>query len=909
MTTPISRDEFARHLDQLGLPPAGIAQAMHIYDTEPGRVVRSSPRNSSGSYPSPRTQASQQFESRTLEQFFVLQCEFDRSVRWYTTQPALKITWVHAEPDGATFPITIQPDAFLVRDDRVEVVDVMRSAELEDKAAKHPGQYLRDEDGTWHCPAAEAWATERGLSYRLVTEAELDPTTSRNYWLLCRELDVEAPDDGRLAAIDLRVRGEPGVLFSTLVAEGHAPGDLTWMLAHGRLYTDLARHVVDHPEHCPLYPDADVAEVLDADRPASWSIGNGPPSVLEFVPGARFAWGETRAEVVAVGDGKVWLITEAGTTTELRRTGLEAMWRSGSFRAIQPEPDRHRAAASDIALRCYREGGRDGLARAMERLAVLDGYAAAKANPDHPDFVVDAKGKPRFWGHRLSTIRTWLRDQRRVEAITGDRLAGLVPKANPGNRQPKLDDGVLGVIGEVAAELYATPDRRVVRTVISEVRRRCVEAGLRPPHGRSVREHLKRLPAHRTAAARYGTSTAYRLEPHVPVDPDAAPPNGTYPGHVLHVDHTLVDDETVDPVTGDPLGRLFLTRGVDGFSGRECAHRFTYDHPSAVTVLPILVRFAARFDRLPAILVLDLDPAHRSLELRAFCEVYGITIIWRRTRKGRDGWRVERGFGAANSELFHALSGNTQASRNPREMTRDTNPRLRTTWDLVNLDRVYTEWHDARDERFDPTLGSSPREAWDQGLARLGGTRLVRVDDLMRFLAMPYADGVTRRIHPKNGVVVGYLRYESDEFAELPPQARTGEVRVDPDDASRVMVLVEGRTIEARCRAIAHHRVISRVELSLLSQRIKRDQRDGRRLQGDFETKLGALLGRSREWERTRRALQAEAGRRHRAETNGAIAQGTHPDVAEPRSHPAAMAAYWERVWASDVDSESGAPA
>jgi putative transposase len=496
-----------------------------------------------------------------------------------------------------------------------------------------------------------------------------------------------------------------------------------------------------------------------------------------------------------------------------------------------------------------------------------------------------------------------------VEATTGDRLAGLVPKANPGNRRPKLDDRVLTVIGEVAAELYATPDRRVVRTVISEIRRRCVETGLQPPHGRSVREHLKRLPAHPTAVARYGTSAAYGLEPHEPVDPDSAPPNGTYPGHVLHVDHTLVDAETVDPVTGDPLGRLFLTRGVDGFTGRECAHRFTYDHPSAVTVLPILLRFAARFDRLPAILVLDLDPAHRSLELRAFCEVYGITIIWRRTRKGRDGWRVERGFGAANDELFHALAGNTQASRDPRQMTRETNPRLRTTWDLVNLDRIYTEWRGARDERFDPTLGCSPREAWEQGLGRLGGKRLVRVDELMRFLAMPYADGVTRRIHPKNGVVVGYLRYENDEFAELPPQARSGEVRVDPDDASRVMVLVEGRTIEARCKAIAHHRVISRVELSLLSQRIKRDQRDGRRLQGDFETKLAALLARSREWERTRRALQAEAGRRHRAATEDAAGERTQADLPQPASDPTALAAYWERVWGTAAGSEPGKPA
>lgn len=498
MTTQISRDELARHLDQLGLPPSGIAQAMHIYDTEPGRVVRSSPRNSSGSYPSPRTQASQQFESRTLEQFFVLHCEFDRSVLWYTTQPALKVTWVHADPDGATFPITIQPDAFLVRDDRAEVVDVMRSAELEDKAAKHPGQYLRDEDGTWHCPAAEAWATERGMNYRLVTEAELDPVTSRNYWLLSRELDAEPADDGRIDAIDLRVRGEPGVLFSTLVAEGHAPGDLTWMLAHGQLYTDLARNVVDDREHCPLYPDAEVAAVLDSVRPASWAVGNGPPTVLELVPGARFAWGETAAEIVAVGDDKVWLTTESGTSSEVSRIGLEAMWRSGSFRAVQTEAVRDHVAANDIALRRYREGGRDGLARAMERLAVLDAYAAAKGKPDHPDFAVDAKGRRRFRGHRLSTVRTWLRDQRRVEALTGDRLAGLVPKANPGNRRPKLDDQVLAVMAEVAAELYAAPDRRVIRTVISEVRRRCVEAGLRPPHGRSVREYLKRLPAHRT---------------------------------------------------------------------------------------------------------------------------------------------------------------------------------------------------------------------------------------------------------------------------------------------------------------------------------------------------------------------------------------------------------------------------
>src|SRR5437762_9048492 len=43
---------------------------------------------------------------------------------------------------------------------------------------------------------------------------------------------------------------------------------------------------------------------------------------------------------------------------------------------------------------------------------------------------------------------------------------------------------------------------------------------------------------------------------------------------------------------------------------------------------------------------------------------------------------IERLFGTTTTELLHQLSGNTQATKHPRQMTREVDPRRLAVWTL-----------------------------------------------------------------------------------------------------------------------------------------------------------------------------------------------------------------------------------
>ena len=99
----------AAYADEISLPEAGKRELVRIMTSEPGRIVRSSPFNSSGRYWSRKNAAAIQFESRTMERPYIVQLEFDDEVVRYLDQPPIKITFVHEDPGSAAAAVTEVP--------------------------------------------------------------------------------------------------------------------------------------------------------------------------------------------------------------------------------------------------------------------------------------------------------------------------------------------------------------------------------------------------------------------------------------------------------------------------------------------------------------------------------------------------------------------------------------------------------------------------------------------------------------------------------------------------------------------------------------------------------------------------------------------------------------------------------
>jgi hypothetical protein len=134
-----------------------------------------------------------------------------------------------------------------------------------------------------------------------------------------------------------------------------------------------------------------------------------------------------------------------------------------------------------------------------------------------------------------------------------------------------------------------------------------------------------------------------------------------------------------------------------------------------------------RYGRLPQEIVVDHGPEFGSVYFEALLAQCFVTKIERPAGQPRFGSVIERLFGTTTSEFLNQLRGNTQASKVPRQMTREVDPKRLAVWTLerfaVRLSEYVYEVYDVMEH---PALFMSPREAYAQGM-ELAGARSHRV--------------------------------------------------------------------------------------------------------------------------------------------------------------------------------------
>jgi putative transposase len=144
----------------------------------------------------------------------------------------------------------------------------------------------------------------------------------------------------------------------------------------------------------------------------------------------------------------------------------------------------------------------------------------------------------------------------------------------------------------------------------------------------------------------------------------------------VYVDHTLADIELICAETGMNLGRVWLSILLDGFSRRALAFVLTFDPPSYRTLMLLFRRCVERHQRLPRTLVVDGGAEFRSVYFETLAAAYEVALRRRPAGKPRFGSLIERTFGTVNTAFLHTLAGNTQNTRNIRQLTKSMNPEL-----------------------------------------------------------------------------------------------------------------------------------------------------------------------------------------------------------------------------------------
>jgi len=805
----LSDEEFLQWCRRLSLSREAQAAIATIRSAGPARRVGGGRQNVSGRYPSRKMGVTIQFESHRVELAFVYEMEHDSDVlEYYDQAPAIPLQY----ESGCARRLAVMhtPDYFVIQSGSAGWQECKHEDELKKLTEKSPHRYCREGEGRWRCPPGTAYAEQFGLYYRLRSSAEIDWTLQRNlqyledYWR--GEADV-AP------AICERVRAEvaaaPGLLLSDLFRQTSGAAsrdDIHRLMATGEVFVDLSAAGLMETEKVRVFPNRETAVAY---RHVEDPPCRGPrPRFVAFGPGASIMWDGRVSTIVNTGEKTVSLLGENRALTEIPVETFETLIKDG--RIVGTEP---RLTPGSTHSRLLSTASEDDLKVANHRLEVV----RRRLNGERP---LEAASVPE------RTLRLWVAKYKEAEKQYGSGYLGLIPQSSQrGNRGRKLPEESRALIKRFVEQDYETLKQKTRFATWAMLRRACEEKGIVAPSYVTFCLAVRERPVFESVLKRQGRRAAYRHEAfYWQLDP-TTPRHGDRPFEIGHIDHTELDVELLCSGTSRVLGRPWMTLLIDAFSRRCLALDLSFDAPSHRSCMMILRACVQRHGRLPQIVAIDGGPEFQSTYFEALLARYECIKKTRPPAKSRFGSLVERAFGTTNTQFIHNLRGNTQITRNVRQVTKAVDPREHATWTLAALhERLSDYLFEVYDTIEHPALGQSPRESFRMGFEASGFRmeRMIPYDQEFLMATLPTTPKGSAKVTPGRGVKIHYIYYWSSRFQDPAVENRQVPIRYDPFDAGTVYALVERQWVQCHSE---YHAVLhghSEKELMIASKELHR---------------------------------------------------------------------------------------
>ncbi len=378
----------------------------------------------------------------------------------------------------------------------------------------------------------------------------------------------------------------------------------------------------------------------------------------------------------------------------------------------------------------------------------------------------------------------------------GGALTAMVSGISGGGRgKSRIDARRDALVRDVVAEFYLTPQRLSAQRIVVEVRRRAREQDLRPPSASTVRRRIAALSLE---------ERRQRGDVAVPQAVLGLTVTKTAPLEMVQIDHTPVDLVLVDPIERRPIGRPWITVGIDVFSRCIAGFHITLESPSATSVGLCLTHIASDkrswlegigvdaewpVSGCPRCIGVDNAKEFHSEALERGCAQHDIAIDWRPLGRPQIGGVVERVIGTL-MELVHGLPGTTfsnvmQRGRYDSDKAACLTLAELERWLTVAIAKLY---HLSPHAGLD---GEAPMRRYQDGVRALAaeGRGPPAPRDPRAFLIdfLP----VIRRTLRRDGVVIDHIHYFSDAlrpWIERDGPARRVVIRRDPRDLSRIYI-------------------------------------------------------------------------------------------------------------------------
>jgi putative transposase len=374
----------------------------------------------------------------------------------------------------------------------------------------------------------------------------------------------------------------------------------------------------------------------------------------------------------------------------------------------------------------------------------------------------------RAGGVHMTTIYRW------IDAFCCTELVSALLPNKRGFKEGniRLSPEVEAIVQASIEDVYLHKQKRSVSKTCEEVKIRCRNAGLIPPHPNTVRNRIEVISGKKKKARREGARAARE---------GSEPVRGSFPGAdfplaYVQIDHTPLDIIVVDEERRQPIGRPWITVAIDVFSRMICGFYVSLDPPGALATGLCIAHAILPKEKwlnqhnietswsvwgFPRTIHADNAKEFRGEMLKRSCQEYGIDLNFRPVKTPHYGGHIERLIGTVATEI-HALRGTTFSNPKARG---DYDSEAQAVFTLDELDRWLAVFFvEVYHQRLHSTLGMSPAQKYLQGVfgtkdqPGIGLPKRFRDETRLRLDFMPYVE----RTVQEYGVRIDDVEYYHD---------------------------------------------------------------------------------------------------------------------------------------------------
>lgn len=787
----LSDFEFDQYCIRNNISEIAKAEIQRIRSSDPSRSVRSTFRNVSGRYPSRKMGVIIQFESHRLELVFIYLMEHDvYFIEFYDQPQSIKIA--HLSQNNRNLGYLYTPDFFVISQDKAEWVECKTEEELVKLAAKNPNRYIKDENGVWRSPPAEAYAAQFGLGFRIFSSAEINETYIRNIKYLedyYNSTNTVVPKEA-LDAIITIVKKEPGITLDKLkeLAKSFTIDDINQAIANDDIYVDINEVPLVDSIRVRIFPNKELAEAYFKINSHKSEVLKGP-TIPELKIGSLVLFDGKPFQVKNIGEQKTYLTTmdPKEQIIVFSNEAVIDMIIKGDITVIDDEASQSKE--HDECLEIINKADSEDLEKANRRYGILTKYWQGE---DCSQYKECSK-----------TIGRWDQKYKKAEHLYGNGYIGLLPNIKKqGNRRPRIAEDIMKLMNEVIEKHFENLRRikakAAYRIFIAEAAKNNIPKE-RSPSYRTFLSKIELRNKLQQILKRDGKRPAYKYEPPLLLE-RTTPKHGDRPWEIGHIDHTELDLEIITP-DGINLGRPWMTLLIDAFSRRILSVYITFDPPSYRSCMMVIRLCVNKYNRLPDNIIVDGGKEFHSVYFETLMAILKVTLKRRPPGKSHFGSVCERFFGTNNTQFIYTLIGNTQATKNVREVDKNNNPKNLAVWQMHKfipaLEKYLFEIYETSSH---PTLGRSPREEFGVGITQTGNriSKLIKYDEYFKRLTLPSTPKGEATIIQSRGIKINHIYYWSNEFSRAILVGKSIPVRYDPFNVGVAYAYIDKQWVECQ---------------------------------------------------------------------------------------------------------------